>query len=625
MPTAQRVRNLVTGATVATSLAAAVGVGYALGNDGDSGRRPPGSPPIVLANADLTVAAGCDELLASYVDRALESVGPYGWGGDVMYDVMTSGDAAGSAAAPSSEAARSSVSTSRSTSNESGTNVQEAGVDEADVVKVSGSLLLRLRDGELLAYDVSGDEPRLLSSTRLEDARGSSGWVGDPGGEMVLVDGRAVVLGTSTDGMSTTITTVDLADPTSPTVVDATTVRGRASAVRLHDDVVRVVLQNGLPELDFSAPDGTLGQLRARLSNRALVRDTTLADWLPTVDGTQVVDCEDVAIPDDDLALGTTTLLAFDPAEPTARTTTAVATDSAISYFSTDRFYLAASAPQWGWVDCMNCRPAGFPGTDGTTPLFAFALDGTDATYVASGEVEGTIADRWSMDAVGGSLRVAVGPSSETGNFNSVLTLREGGSDLVEDGRVDQLGVGEEIKSVRWFDDLAIVVTFRQTDPLYAIDLSDPTAPRLVGELKIPGFSEYLHPLGEQRLIGMGQDATLDGVTRGAQAALFDVTDLASPRQLDVVRYDEGTQAGAATDPRQFTWLPEQRTVLTVVSQGWTGTTGWVSVLSLADGSMSNRMVEVEHGTDVADVRLVPLASGKVALVTGEDVTFFAL
>jgi uncharacterized secreted protein with C-terminal beta-propeller domain len=273
----------------------------------------------------------------------------------------------------------------------------------------------------------------------------------------------------------------------------------------------------------------------------------------------------------------------------------------------------------------MDCRPTDVPSTDGTTPLFAFALDGTDATYVASGDVEGSIADRWSMDSVGGSLRVAVGPSSETGNFNSVLTLREEGSDLVEDGRVDQLGVGEEIKSVRWFDDLAIVVTFRQTDPLYAIDLTDPAAPQLLGELKIPGFSEYLHPLGEQRLIGMGQDASLQGVTRGAQAALFDVTDLTDPRQLDVVRYDEGTQAGAVTDPRQFTWLPEQRTVLTVVSQGWTGTTGWVSVLSLGDGSMSNRMVEVEHGTDVADVRLVPLASGKVALVTGEDVSFFAL
>jgi hypothetical protein len=114
-------------------------------------------------------------------------------------------------------------------------------------------------------------------------------------------------------------------------------------------------------------------------------------------------------------------------------------------------------------------------------------------------------------------------------------------------------------------------------------------------------------------------------VTRGAQAALFDVTDLTNPRQLDVVRYPKNSQAGAGLDPRQFTWLPEQRVALTVVSQGWTGTTGWVSVLSLDGGSMSNRMVEVEHGSDVADVRLVPLASGRVALVTGEDVSFFTL
>lgn len=614
-----RARSIITGITVGTSLAAAVGVGYALGSEPGSPGRP-SAPPIALANSDLGVAADCADLLASYVDRALEQVGPYGWGsGAVQFGL------GGSDAGVASEDARADVSTSRSTSNESGTNVQEVGVDESDVVKVAGSLLLRLRDGELLAYDVAGDEPRLLSSTKIDDARGTSAWVGDPGGELVFVDGRAVVTGTSDDGLSTTVTTVDLADPTSPTVVDATTIRGRASAVRLHGDVVRVVLQNGLPELDFSFPAGAFGQLRARLRNRALVRGTTLADWLPTVDGTPLVDCTDVAIPEDDeIALGTTTVLAVDPTDPAARTTTAVAVDSDLSYFSTDRFYLAAAAPQWGWVDCMDCRIAG-PVSSGTTPLFAFALDGADMTHVASGEVEGTIADRWSMDAVGGSLRIAVGPSSETGDFNSVVTLREDGSDLVEGGRVDRLGVDEQIKSVRWFDDLAIVVTFRQTDPLYAVDLSDPAAPVLLGELKIPGFSEYLHPLGEHRLLGMGQDASLQGVTRGAQAALFDVTDLTAPRQLDVVRYAKNTQAGAGVDPRQFTWLPEQRVALTVVSQGWTGTTGWVSVLSLADGSMTNRMVEVEHGTDVADVRLVPLASGKVALVTGDDVSFFSI
>jgi hypothetical protein len=618
-------RRITTSIAAVTSLAVAAGVGYALGNDPGERTVPPG-PSIVLANADLTVAPSCADLLDSYVERGLEHVGPYGWGsGMVAFESLGGSDAGADSASAGAERAAG-VATSRSTSNESGTNVQELGVDESDVVKVAGSLLLRMREGELLAYDVSGDEPALLSSTPLEDARGNDR-PGDPGGEMVLVDGRAVVLGSSDDGLSTTLTTVDLADPTSPSVVDTLTVRGRASAVRLHGDVVRVVLHTGLPELDFSHPDGVLGEIRSRLRNRALVRDTTLADWLPTVDGDPLVDCDDVAIPDDeDVALGTTTILAVDPAAPTTRTSTAVATDSQTSYFSTDRFYLAATGPQWGfWGDCIDCfaSPIGVP--DGTTPLFAYALDGLDATYVASGEVEGTIADRWSMDAVAGSLRVAVGPSSETGNFNSVLTLREDGADLVEDGRVDDLGVGEEIKSVRWFDDLAIVVTFRQTDPLYAVDLSDPAAPRLLGELKIPGFSEYLHPLGEQRLIGVGQDASLSGATRGAQAALFDVTDLTAPRQIDVVRYPRGTQAGAGVDPRQFTWLPEQRVALTVVSQGWTGTTGWVSVLSLADGSMTNRMVEVEHGSDVADVRLVPLQSGKVALVTGEDVSFFAL
>ena len=84
------------------------------------------------------------------------------------------------------------------------------------------------------------------------------------------------------------------------------------------------------------------------------MRDTTLEDWLPSVDGARRSwTAADVAIPtDDDAALGTTTVLGFDPADPDRRTSTAVATDSATSYFSTDRFYLATSAPQWGWIDC---------------------------------------------------------------------------------------------------------------------------------------------------------------------------------------------------------------------------------------------------------------------------------
>ncbi len=201
----------------------------------------------------------------------------------------------------------------------------------------------------------------------------------------------------------------------------------------------------------------------------------------------------------------------------------------------------------------------------GRTDVHSFALDGTATTYVASGTVDGIVADRWSMDEYDGVLRVAVGPSSATGNFNSILTLREDGDDLVEIGHVDKLGVNEEIQSMRWYDGLAVMVTFRQVDPLYAIDLTDPEHPRELGHLKIPGFSAYLHPLGTRRLIGMGQAAN-----GAAQAAVFDLRDLTHPVRQTMVRYGAGTVAAAGTDPRQFTWLPDRRIALTVITRGWT-------------------------------------------------------
>ena len=174
---------------------------------------------------------------------------------------------------------------------------------------------------------------------------------------------------------------------------------------------------------------------------------------------------------------------------------------------------------------------------DGTTDLHAFALSGDDATYVGSGEVDGTVADRWAMDSVDGVLRIAVGPSGATGNSSSVVTFAERDGGLVELGRLDGLGVDEQITSVRWFDDLAFVVTFRQTDPLYAIDLSDPAAPRKVAALKITGFSDYLHPIGDDLLLGIGTAADRTGQARGGQAAVFDIADLSAPRRVATHEY----------------------------------------------------------------------------------------
>lgn len=625
-----KIRTAIASATtVALAVGAGVGIGFVLGQNDDPGggrgsTTPPSGAPggFVLANSSLELAPDCDSLLESYVDRGLDLVTAYGWGGGgiVMFDAQGS-DAAGSA--EKSTASAPVPSTVRSTSNETGTNVQEVGVDEPDVVKVVGDKLFRIQDNVLTTYDVAGDEPRQLSSLQLPDLRN---------GEILVSGDRVVVLGDLGSRYETTgarVVVIDASQPATPQVVEQTDYTAIISAARLHGDVVRVVLDNGLPQLDFRYPDGEFGEESALERNQELVRETTLADWLPTVDGEPVVDCGDVALPTMETALGTTTVVSFEAAvvEPT---TSAVATTATTSYFSPDRFYLAASASPFGWwgevgpmIDCIDrCAPSG---VDGSTELFAFALDGTDTTYVASGTVEGQIKDRWSMDYAGGALRVALGATNETGNFNSVVTLRETDATLSEIGRVDKLGIDEEIKSVRWFDTLAIVVTFRQTDPLYAIDLTDPEDPELMGELKIPGFSEYLHPLGARRLIGVGQDASRSGMTRGAQAALFDVTDLTDPQQLDVVTYPKYSQAGAGIDPRQFTWLPDRRTALTVVSQGWKGRTGWVSVLTLDGGTMTNRLVEVEYGDEITQVRLVPLADGRVVLVTGDAVSFFDL
>jgi hypothetical protein len=113
-------------------------------------------------------------------------------------------------------------------------------------------------------------------------------------------------------------------------------------------------------------------------------------------------------------------------------------------------------------------------------------------------------------------------------------------------------------------------------------------------------------------------------MTMAAQVALFDVHDLAHPRRTDVVRYQNGSQAMAGQDPRQFTWLADRSTALTVVSSGGYGaSTGWVSVLRVDGNSITSHDVPVEYGADTAQVRLVPLPSGKVVLVTGEAVSFF--
>jgi uncharacterized secreted protein with C-terminal beta-propeller domain len=133
----------------------------------------------------------------------------------------------------------------------------------------------------------------------------------------------------------------------------------------------------------------------------------------------------------------------------------------------------------------------------------------------------------------------------------TVLQLRAGR--LVRVGHVGGLGAGETIRAVRFAGPAGYVVTFRQTDPLYTLDLSDPTHPVVAGQLKLLGYSAYLHPLGDGLLLGVGQDASADGAVQGVLVSLFDVADPAHPRLVDRVTVP-GSWAGTEVDPHAFAY-----------------------------------------------------------------------
>ena len=200
------------------------------------------------------------------------------------------------------------------------------------------------------------------------------------------------------------------------------------------------------------------------------------------------------------------------------------------------------------------------------TRIHRFDITGRDrARYIASGEVTGTVRDQFSLSEHDGHLRVV----TTTGGWgdlsqSQVRVLRQQDDRLVEVGSVGDIGKGEQVQSVRFTGDVGYVVTFRQIDPFYTIDLSNPARPSIRGELKIPGFSSYLHPLGDGLVLGVGSDADNEGVVQGSKMSLFDVSDLNNPREVDVWTAP-GSWNDIGWDHRAFLWwAPESLAVVPV-------------------------------------------------------------
>jgi hypothetical protein len=180
--------------------------------------------------------------------------------------------------------------------------------------------------------------------------------------------------------------------------------------------------------------------------------------------------------------------------------------------------------------------------------------------------------------------------------------MGDGDGDMGDgDMGVGDMGNGEAVQSVRFVGDVGYVVTFRQIDPFYTLDLRDPENPRVVGELKIPGFSSYLHPIGEGRVLGVGSDADLDGRVTGSKVSIFDVSDPANPLEVSVWQAP-GAWNDIGWEHRSFLWWePEQIAVIPV--SVWDNGENWAGAVVLqVNGTTIEEIGRIDH-LDETEVR----------------------
>ncbi len=505
----------------------------------------------------------------------------------------------------------------------SDTNTQVDGVDEADFVETDGEYVYVAHNGRLTI--VRADLTVASESTFSGDVVGS-----------YLAGDRLTVITQSGSGWygptmkmaywgpwepwnpQTTMTVYDVSDRTAPAVVSQTVFDGGYQSSRAVDGVVYLVLQRSvnLPAPQYTetpvTKDGDAyldgeadALLRRPWGGSTITAYRTYETWdsyvarvgpqiatlsLPHLyavdaDGNQVdlgliAGAGDIVAPHTDGQSALLTVVSVDSGEDGGGFADSVgalvsATGGAV-YMTPESLYVASNEDHYtdsGW------------GTD--TRIDRFTIAGTDIGWQASGLVSGTLINQFAMDERDGYLRVAThtGGSQLTDgtwinrNDSGVYILDTAGDTLDEVGRVTGLAPGEQLYAVRFVGDTAYLVTFLQTDPLFAVDLSDPAAPVLLGELIVPGFSNYLQPVGDGLLLGIGQERAAGSWNTHLHASLFDVTDGTNPTQIDREFLDPGSQwswSGAQFDHHALLYSAEDGVlVVPVAGSGYDAQTGY--------------------------------------------------
>ena len=472
----------------------------------------------------------------------------------------------------------------------SGTNNQEEGVDESDFLKTDGHHIYMINDGQLVILGVPefGDINFASSSTIEGNAR-----------EMMLSGDKLVILSSvyvwslsETDPLwnlvwdntalrmrvdsLTKFTVFDITDRTDPVVTNELYLEGWYLTAREQNGMVRTITHGYLdlpglrswveisPEHEDTyynlAWDHPARQAIWNVSinrtigiNNEIIDSASIENLMPqmyhrTMNGVTAVPmrsetCSEFIASVDTVGTQFTSVLTLDLLSSSfSYEADHIMGNWPVVYASADTLLIAEPAQDWWWY-------WGADELEEATNIHGFSLTNQGTSYVGSGRVDGTVLDQFSLSEYDGNIRLATTTgqwnrwwmSDPTPMENHVIILQpdESTSTLNEIGRLDGIALDERILSARFTEERAYIVTFRQIDPLWTIDLSDPTNPTIMGELEVPGVSTYIHPLDENNVLTIGiGPANSDGTGldwSNTQISLFDVTNFSNPELASVL------------------------------------------------------------------------------------------
>jgi len=471
------------------------------------------------------------------------------------------------------------------------TNIQEAGVDESDMVKTDGTYLYIAGNRKVIvvkafpaeamvkngAVDIKGTTislylyKQILVVLYVPDDGSGKNWLPEPGMGGLRVGMPYWIPVKAQTG----IVLIDISNPANPqvkkdVVIDGALVSSRLTGGKLH------VIQQFLPNLPLLKLwyDGTeKDRADTMAANMKALSSLTLKDLAPGVqvtdsqgkvtETTLLVAPENFYHPDDSGGGSTVTVTTFnlnDTSYPWQ--SVGVAADAHTAYATTGSLYLAATRRNYAPGPLITIVPV----TTEETVIHKFDLNGDKAQSMGSGKVQGSLLNQFSMGEYEGVLRIATTTGYAWGgaptSANHVFCLKSGTQGLEVIGKLENLAYGERIYSARFIGKRGFLVTFVQIDPLFTLDLSDPTAPRVAGMLKVPGYSDYIHPLDENHLLAIGKEVKLEnGIAwyQGVQLSMFDITDFANPKLLHKELIGvRGTESEALHNHKAFTFWNEK-------------------------------------------------------------------